>query len=758
MRLATALSLGLTVLTTSPAAVAGLPQPALEEVIVTAQFIEQSAQETPLSLVTFQQDSLRNLGISGVDDIQAQVPNFVIDRFPSSQQTLRLFIRGLGITDVQITQDPAVGVYLDGVYLARSTGLATDVADLERIEVLRGPQGTLYGRNTTGGALNMITTRPDSQALAMNAELGTGDRDRRFAKASINLPLGEQHAIKLAALGHREDGFIDNNGPGGGFGDYRGEAYRFDWRWQANETIDLNYSWDKSRLETFNYTPQAVTPGVPSGTPADAAILSSQRFVTYSDKRLEALATSVPLLPTDTDIEGHAISLRWELPLFTLKSITAWRELEDLSYIDFASGASEEYRVDFSAISLGNDLQQYNSVRTRIEQDQFSQELQLLGQWQGVDVVAGLYYFTEEARENWFPLHHIFSFPIIETGDEALAVNIRAEDNRIENRAMAVYSQATWPLSERWHLSVGWRYSRDKREASRLFRQDNYVDFGDFVLGPFESIDFASTAEEDFDNHAFSFIAEYDWNDNTRLYGKLVEAYKSGGFNTRDPSPEYFAEGFDEEINRTAEVGVKAEWLERALRLNAALFYSDIEDMQLNFLLPNSISDTRVFNSGSAKLSGVELELTTFLSANLLARLSYAYLDTDIDDISDPFTGAARSFYFDNAPNNSASFGVDYRLAQTGWGEWALHLNGSYVDARKKQDANLRMDAYSLLGARLSLNSIPMPAGELTVSAWLKNALDEEYVTFSIDNLPHASRAIYWGEPRSWGLDISYSY
>ncbi|AQA20330.1 hypothetical protein BST95_15075 [Halioglobus japonicus] len=758
MQLRLSLTLGLTTSLTAAAAQAQPLDTRLEEVIVTAQLVEQSARETPLSLVTLEQDTLRDLGIAGIDDIRAQVPNFVIDRFPSSQQTLRLFVRGLGITDVQITQDPAVGVYLDGVYLARSTGLATDVADLERIEVLRGPQGTLYGRNTTGGALNMVTSKPDAERPAANMELGAGNRDRRFAKASVNLPLGGEHAIKLAALGHRIDGFIGNQGPGGGFGDYRGEAYRFDWRWQPGDQLTLDYSWDKSRLETYNYTPQAVAPGIPTGTPVDAAIISSQRFVTYSERRLDTLATSVPLLPTDTTIEGHALSLSWDWSPLTLKSITAWRELTDDSYIDFASGASEEYRVDFSAISLGNGEQTYPSVRTRVDQEQFSQEFQALGQWQSLDAIAGLYYFEEKARENWFPMHHIFSFPIIESGDQAVAVNIRAEDNQIENQALAIYNQLTWHATDVWHLSLGWRYSRDQREVERLFRQENYVDFGDVVLGPFETSDFEAAAKEDFNNLSFSASVEHDWSEGTRLYAKVVEAYKSGGFNTRDPNPESFAKGFDEEINRTAEIGLKGVWLQQALRFSLAAFYSDIEDMQLNFLLPNSISDTRVFNSGSATLSGIELEASAFLSSKLLARVSYAYLDTDIDDVIDPFSGESRRFYFDNAPNNSASFNVDYAIADFSWGSWALNINGSYTDERKKQDDQLAIDSYSLLGARLSLSDIAVAKGELSVSAWIQNALDEDYVTFTIDNLPHASRAVYWGEPRSWGLDLRYSY
>ncbi|MEH6586431.1 MAG: TonB-dependent receptor [Halioglobus sp.] len=735
--------------------------PVLEEVVVVAQRVEESAQLTPISLAVFSSNDLETLGITGVGDIRAQVPNFVIDQFPSSNQTLRLFIRGIGITDVQITQDPAVGVYLDGVYLARSTGLASEVADLARIEVLRGPQGTLYGRNTTGGALNLVTERPSNEALTFTQVLGAGNRDRALARTSLNLPLASKHALKLAAMGKREDGFVSNNGPGGDFGDLKSEGYRFDWRWLINDALTADYSWDKSRIESHNYTPQAVAPGIPTGTPVDAAIASSQRFVPYGTGLFDHLATSVPLLPTDTEIEGHALTLEWAAQNFTLKSISAYRKMEDLSYIDFASGASAEYRVDFSSVSLGadsNNATEYDSVRTRLEQDQFSQELQLFTQWRNFDLVAGLYYFEEQARENWFPMHHIFSFPVIETADLATAVNIRAEDNFIDNTALAAYGHLTWTPLDDWHLTVGWRHSRDEREVSRRFRQDNYLDFGSSVLGPFESINFQADAAEDFKDNSFSVMIEHDLRADTRLYGKLVEAYKSGGFNTRDPDPEYFAKGFDEEKNRTLELGMKAEWLQRALRVNAALFYSDFQDMQLNFLLPGSISDTRVFNTGSANLAGVELEAVSFLGRNLLLRLNYAYLHSEIEDVDDPFTGEPRAFGFDNAPENSASINMDYRFPAMSYGSWSANINANYVDDRNSSDDLLAIDSYALLNGRLSLSEIPLPAGELTLSAWVKNVLDDEYVNFTIGNLPHASRAVLWGEPRTWGLDLKYSY
>ena len=737
----------------------------LEEMIVTAQKKTESAQTTPISLVSFNTETLETLGISNISDIRAQVPNFLVDQFPSSNQTLRLFIRGIGIDDVQITQDPAVGVYLNGVYLSRSTGLASDVADLERIEVLRGPQGTLYGRNTTGGALNLITAKPSFEALEFSQVLGAGNRNRFYAKTSFNTPIGESHAVKLALLVDELDGFIKNNGPGGDFGDRTSQAYRVDWRWFVSDKLSMDYSYDKSLIESYNYTPQAVAPGIPTGGIDDAIILSSQRFVRYGEDRFSQLATSVPLLPNNTNIEGHALTLEWVGENLTLKSISAWRSLSDKSYVDFASGASEEYRLDLHSVTLGASGTEpvgYDAVRTRIDQEQFSQEFQFTGQispqW---EYVAGLYYFEEKASEDWFPLHHISSFPVIATDDQADAVTLRAEDNKVENEAFAVYGQLTWtPAFEasRLHFSLGWRYSQDKRYVDRVFRQENYVDFGNVVLGPFEVINFVAQASQDFDDNSFSAMVEYDWTDDFHAYGKYVEAYKSGGFNTRDPDPAFFSRGFDEEKNRTVEIGFKGELLENQLRVNGAVFYSNFEDYQLNILLPGGISDTRVFNSGSATLTGFEMEITAFPWYGLLCSLSYAYLDSEIEDIIDPFTGLARSFTFQNAPRNTAALNINYQLPPFSFGSLAVNVNYNYVDERDPTTEALQSDEYSLLNGRLSLSALNALAGTFTLSTWVKNALDDDYVVFTFDGLPHASRSVLWGEPRTWGVDLKYEY
>lgn len=737
----------------------------LDEVVVTAQRREEAAQSAPISLVSIDRERLDTLGITGLDDISIQIPNFITDQFPANNQTLRLFIRGVGLTDIQITQDPAVGVYIDGVYLARSTGLATEIADLERIEVLRGPQGTLYGRNTTGGALNLVTRRPDTEGVRFEQTIGAGNRNQRQIKSMLNLPLGDSHAVKFSLLSDSSDGFIRNKGPGRDFGDRDAQAYRFDWRWHIGEQLVLDYSWDKSRIENHNYSPQAVVPGSLNGTLLDQATESAIRFVDYGTERVRQMSTSVPLLPSDTSIEGHALTLEWQLPSATFKSISAWRDLSNENYIDFAGGASGEYRVDYNTATLGAQSASpltFPATRTPLDQDQFSQEFQLVGEiGDALEYVAGVYYFEEDADESGLPPYHIYTFPLAAANDAVDVVNFLGERNVINNEALAIYGQGTWTpgwLDSRVHLSLGWRSSRDERSVSRDYQQNSYIDTGVSYIGPLEEVNFSASADRDFSDNSITLMAEFDWTENLISYFKYVEAYKSGGFNTRDPDPDFFARGFDDEHNKTVELGFKGELMNRRLRLNSAVFHSDFEDLQLNFLLPNTINNTRVLNSGSAKVSGFELELAGFIYYGLLGRFDYAYLDTEIDEVINPFTGLPRSFTFPSAPKHSATMSFDYQLPPSVFGQPVFHIDYNIVDDRPGQNRNMDRDGFELLNFRLSFTDIPFLSSSFSLSFWMKNALQEDYVTFTLDNLPHADRAVLWGETRRYGIDFRYTF
>lgn len=736
----------------------------LEEVIVTAQHRSESAMETPISLFTLNAEQLEKQRISGIGDLNGLVPNLNIDAFPANNQNLRLFIRGVGLSDTQITQDPAVGVYLNDAYIARSAGLTFDVADLERIEVLRGPQGTLYGRNTTGGAIRLITSRPELDNVAASQTLGAGNRDLFRSKTSVNLPWGDKYATKLAYFYEDVDGFTNNEGPGGGFGDRESKGFRLDFRADFSDTLTVDYGYDNSRIEYYNYTAQAVTPRVPGSS--QIAIIGSiaEQYIQYSDNRISELATSVPLLPTNTDIDGHALNADWVISdNLTLRSITAWRELHDRSYVDFASGASEEFRIDFNSAvvgaNAGDERMDLPAVRPDLKQEQFSQEFQLLGNLNdAVEYIAGLYYFWEQAKEDAEPLHHIFDVYPFGTGT---IYNLSSEYNEIENDAYAAFTQVTWTpdiMEERLHLTLGGRYSRDSREAKRTVTDWTLVDQDTSLLNLVGPDFFSANPDNNFDDASFAFISQYDLQEHYNVYAKLSEAYKSGGFNVRDPEEEAFTNGFKEEKLRAAEVGFKGEAWDRKVRMNSAIFYQKFSDFQYNFQIPGTIGATRVFNIDNGEMSGVELEVMAMPTTGLLLQASYAYLDSQLDDVDNPFTGQIESASFGNAPKNTYSFVAGYTFPATAIGVVNANASYNFVDKRQTDSETLYQDAYDLINARIALAEIPGLGGQWEVAAWGKNLTDNNYEAFTLDNLPQASRAVIWGDGRSYGIDITYRY
>ncbi|MEM9255807.1 MAG: TonB-dependent receptor [Pseudomonadota bacterium] len=750
----------------APLAPAQTSSPQLEEVLVTAQHREESLRETPISLVTFNQEQLEKQRISNITNLNGLVPNFNIDSFPENNSTLRLFIRGVGLTDTQITQDAAVGVYLNNAYIARSTGLAFDVADLERIEILRGPQGTLYGRNTTGGALKLVTKKPDLEYLEFDQTVSAGNQDLFSSKTSANIPFGERYAAKAAYFFEEVDGYIDNTGPGGSFGDKESKGFRFDLRADFTDSLIMDYAYDVSKIKYYNYTPQAVFPR-PSGGGLDdlLAIIGNiaENYIDYSTNRIGTLSTVSPLLPTDTEIEGHTLNIEWLVnDSVTLRSITAYRELDDKRYIDFSSGSSEGFRINFFEATIGaeagTDRLDLPTVRPHLTQDQFSQEFQLLGnigdRW---DYMAGVYYFEESADED-SPLHHIFSaFPFADNGT---IYNYGSEFNSIDNKAYAFFTQWTWTpdlLEDRLHLTLGWRYSKDNRKATRAVLDRVVLDNVTNVAGFTES-DFDASGDKDFDDSSIAAIVEYDLSDTKNAYIKYAEAYKSGGFNIRDPDEASFENGFEEEKLQSYEAGLKGEFMDRRLRLNSAVFYQEFKDYQYNFQIPGTIQNTRVFNVDGGEMSGIELDVSVLATQNLFFQASYAYLDSELDDVISPITGELEQFDFTNAPEHTYSLMADYVFSAVTFGVLSVNASYNYVDTRQKNNADTFRGEYDLINARLSLSEVEGLGGLWSAALWGKNLQDSDYEAFTFDNLPQATRAITWADGISFGIDISYSF
>jgi iron complex outermembrane recepter protein len=714
---------------------------ALEEVIVTAQKREESLQDTPISITAFGENELTQQGITSVNDLQGKVPSLSITPFPTQNTTLRMYIRGVGALDLQVTQDPAVGVYIDQVYIGRATGLAMDLADLAQIEVLRGPQGTLFGRNSIGGAINMTTKKPEMDVLDFTQQLGGGNYNLFRSKTSANIPITDELAMRAVYMYKEKDGFMDNYGPGRDFMDGKDEGGKLDFLWEPNEDWSLRYTFDYSRSEFVSPTFQAIEP----------AFATEFLEIPIFKDRVNGLTTKDEMRPSDTKVDGHALTITRDWDKVTLKSITAYRDFDYWEFANLESGSPSE-----RLILNGNGGIELVGRRRHLDQDQLSQEFQLLGNVnESLDYVVGLYYFHEEATEG---------------GGQKSQVIVRQPDEinlyDIENDSVAVFAQSNWTpdiLDSRLTLTAGIRYTQDERTAGRSFQIDPDP----------TSRSFDATPDHDFDNTSYTLVANFAATDDINTYLKLATGYKSGGYNIRASNEAGYIKGFDEETITSLELGIKSELWDRRLRVNGAAYFSQYEDVQMNLgdpTTPADVRDTNVFNAGEGEIKGVELDITALLTEGLTAVVSYAYQDAEFTDVSAPEDPdiSEDDFVFTNSPDHQYTVTLNY-FYPFNFGNLDASVNYNWVDerydsqlAQQVADGQTIIDSYGVWGAYLGLSEIDLgAAGSLSVSVWGKNLDDEEYFTSAPYVLQQAggyTRAVTWGQPRSYGIDLVYNF
>ncbi len=723
----------------------------LEEVVVTAQKREESLQETPISIAAFGGDALERIGADDLGDITARAPNVDITPFPNSRSSLVIFMRGVGNNDSQTTQDPAVGVYLDGVYVGRSVGLTSEVADLERIEVLRGPQGTLYGRNTTGGAINMITAKPAGE-FGLKQVYSNGNRGHWKSLTQLDTPEFAGLSAKLSYAESSHNGWVDNVNGSRDFSEEDKQAFRGALRWDVNDSFSVDYAYDESEIvgpqafyqvlsinEDRVVSPQDVLDAIAAGLDPDVINqLSNDALVTAlftpqfreraSENRQGQGAWSIPVEDSMTDIEGHNLTFTWDLPFGTFKAISGYRELAESIVMDYGSGVSGWF-----------------DVRVDIEHDQLSQEFQLVGDiGDSLSYVAGLYYFKEHGRE--------------QEVDNAGGAVVEDRDIISTNEAWAVYGQATWTPAfwDKLDLTAGLRYTEDERFAKK--RSINFTN----------SPNNTQQASDSWSNINPSLTANVRWNDELSSYAKVVTGYKSGGFNVRSTEGG-FQPAFDEEEMISYEVGIKSVWWDNRLRLNMAGFYSEYTDMQIQQIIDNTkIFLTDVFNAGEAEIEGFELDLTAVLSQGLTATLAYGYTNAEFTEVidnnpnSDTFgQDVSGTYTMPYAPEHTYSVALDYEFAPFSFGVLRATVDYNWRGERFGTASNDDMegfflDDYGLLGARVSLSDMELFGANLAVSAWGKNLENKEYLVHNISM--GYFRSGYFGELASYGLELKVEF
>lgn len=745
----------------------------LEEITVTARKVEESLQTAPVAVSAFTGEDLQLRAVTSLDDVSRYAPN--VEFFASGisgKNSGQVYIRGVGQFDYLLSTDPGVGIYVDGVYLARSLGSILDLVDVERVEILRGPQGTLYGKNTVGGAINVISRKPAHEPEGQ-LEITTGSFDRINGRASASFPIvSDVLAARLALNTKNADGFgrrpLAKDEPG----DEESNAARATLAWTPNEKFDVFVSLDYTRTneqfsqhhtEEINTAaplvffhnllagPLAPLHGLPL-LPYDSRWITPDPFVDLSTDSNFA----------DSEIWGVSGTITWDAGPFTVKSITGYREMD----------------LTFGTDPDGSPVRVIDEIDTN-EQEQVTQELQVTGSSfaDRLTWVGGLFYLHEEGAATLdvtaheaifaalqalpaalFPLAPGLACPAPPPApcaggfgnplNAALAISRFATiDQTVDS--IAVYGQADYALTERLRGTYGIRFTHEEKDfAYSLFLPQ----VGVFGVPPAERSDSWSDV-----SHRIGI--DYQWTEDLMTYFSAAKGFKSGGFNGRGRTANEI-QSFDPEELWTYEIGIKSEWFDRRLRANVAGFYNDYTDLQftLSTVAADGTQVILVGNAAAAEVLGFEIELLALPVERLRLNASVGYLDAEYTEV-DPGAVITTAHELVATPEWTLAVGAEYAWPVGGWGDLVLRADYNYrskiyFDAVNTEAA--AQEGNGLLNLRAAFDSAD---GHWTIATGLTNATDERYKVMGVgvlDSLGFAS-AIY-GRPREWYLQAIYRF
>jgi len=746
----------------------------VDEIVVVARRREESLQEVPLSLTVFDATALEDRSVVDITDVGTFTPNVTISTtggygFQSSSATA--FIRGIGQLNTSITDDPAVGLYVDGVFLARTQGAVLDLLDVERVEVLRGPQGTLFGKNTTGGAISVVTRRPSAE-LGGRLSTTLGRFNRRDAQASVTGPLHEKLQASLALLATNRDGFSRSLWNGAEYNDDHRASGRLALRWAPFENVTVDLSGDYTREREAGSAQILLgiqpTPILDFYNRAQlaAGLLPAIKELWLTDNFYENYSATPSFV--DQDTYGTSLVVGWQMSeSLSLQTISSYR------------GLNLHSRGDLDAVP-----QVISEVEPRIASHQISQELQLSGvsfddrlTW-----VLGGIYFRERPRnreridvmEDLFYALEAVPGPIVSPpgvpavlcdpgppppgaycfGGAGNRLNLAwfggfggETDNRLETESVALFGEATYDVSAKLSATFGIRYSRD----------DKWFDY--FSTSAF------SVGEEDlFNEDRWSAVTPrvslaFQVRPASMLYLTAAKGYKSGGFNGR-PQGSGILQPYNPEKVLSYEAGWKNDLFARRLRLNGAAFWSDYDDIHFSSLL--SVNGQPIFviqNAGRAEIRGFELELEAYPATGWNVSANVGYTDTELVEVA---PGVAVSVEdgvsLPKSPEWSGSAAVQYAFDLGEQGVLIPRLDYSYTSKVYNDLLNselIAQPAYGRVNARLAWTAF---SGRWEVAGFVTNLTDEEYLTHGVVPGGFGFSLGVPGRPREWGMRAQWRF
>jgi iron complex outermembrane recepter protein len=683
----------------------------LDAVTVTAQRASESMQDVPVAVTAISSDALEDRQIGDVLDLQFQVPNINMGTNTGTANAARIFLRGVGEDESRGMVDQAVGIYVDGIYVGRSVGSLFDLVDLESIEVLRGPQGTLYGRNTIGGAIKLQSVKPKMENSG-DVRTTVGNNGRLDLRGTANIKVADNTAFRITALKRERDGFFELKPNGAKAGEGRDVGRTDVFAVRASLLTEFNNDWSlyitaDSTLDRSDPTPDSIKPGSDvdgnmftiepaPGTECTITSTATGCFTNYNQR---------------SQSQGVSAQIDGKLGGYDFMSLTGYRTLEDDLITRIGSPYSQQ-----------------------TDQTQLSQEFTLSSNYEGpFNFVAGLYYFEEDLS-----LDSVFIFPFAISGT---------------TESVALFTQGTYEVSDKLSLTGGIRYTQESKDFDGLNK----------------SFNFARQDSADFDNVSYSVGADYRINESVLTYAKFATGYKSGGW-----SPDAFSSTaiflpVDEEKLDSFEVGAKTDLFSNTVRLNAAYFFNTYEGLQIGATIPG-VGFTR-FNVPEAQIQGLEFEGAWQATENLqfnanLGLLKAEYTDLDLataagltNQGATPACGGvvtlqcAYGLKLKNAPEYKGAIGVLYNVPVSS-GALSLSADVGFEDESWSLVANSPVQALTtvspLVNGRIKYES---EAGWST-ALWVKNAADQKYWRAAVAG----GSNVYASDPITYGIDLGYKF
>jgi len=714
------LTIGLVTLGQQPLAQAQEASSILEEVIVSAQKRSEDLQDVPLSIAAIGQEAIEALGAPRLRDLEYSVPNL---QFAGSDNSIRsiISIRGIATDDRNIGFETGTGVYIDGVYMARSAAFNQNIADVERVEVLRGPQGTLYGKNTIAGAINITTVKPSNE-LAGRITVRGGNLGMQEAAAYVSGPLIEDRvAMKVSGFSSKRNGYVDNVLTGHENSNRDEYGGRIQLRVTPSDKLDILFTADASRDRSRFVEGEVLEPQDP-----DAGFAPGEYSINESDSE------------ATRKLSGASLQVDYRLGDHTLTSLTAYRKFDTDAFND----------GDFSPAPILD-------ITFLDDADTFSQELRIASPTDGpLDYVVGLYYSDQTANTNR---------PIALLGG---GIDDYRNFGAVDTRAYALFANVSYAMSQRLGVFAGVRYNREEKKLH--FSQDGTELFG---LPDIPSTDPTNPIPPFVDRLDDTDVSptlglKFTFSDDVNAYARIARGYKSGGWNAdflfpedsnRDGVYDVRDIRFSPEEVVNYELGLKALLFGHRLRSNLAVFYMDYKNLQVSTF--NSDCGCRKIDDAKARSSGAELELQAVLAPGLDLSIGLGYVDATFT--ANP-PGGDVPIDGNRLPQSSkwsgnAAFDYTHALGSSGDAIVGLSYSyrGDYFTSKENEAASL-VDSYAIVNARLGWRS---QDERWEVFAFARNLLDERYLVDRFEEtLLFPQLIATYGQPRTYGLQVSAQF